>query len=118
MKFDIYKNCLVEYLGSEKEVVIPFGIIKIAFSAFDTPYNYYIEKIVIPPSVTKIGAWAFCNCCGLTEIVIPNSVISIGKNAFSYCENLKKVTLPLKFKGNLDDSVFDGCFNLIEINFI
>jgi len=67
--------------------------------------------------VTKIGKWAFCDCCGLTEITIPNSVTKIGENAFAYCENLEKVTLPLTFMGNPDESIFSGCYNLKEINF-
>ena len=51
-------------------------------------------EFTIPSNVTSIGAYAFCNCRGLTNIYIPNSVESIGSYAFSSCENLTNVTIP------------------------
>ena len=41
-----------------------------------------ITNLVIPNSVTSIGASAFAGCSGLTSITIPNSVTSIGESAF------------------------------------
>ena len=41
-----------------------------------------IKDLVIPNSVTSIGAYAFFGCSGLTSITIPNGVTSIGQYAF------------------------------------
>lgn len=38
--------------------------------------------------MTTISEYAFSYCQKLTELVIPDSVTSIGANAFSRCENI------------------------------
>lgn len=52
--FHIENGCLKEYIGADKEVVIPNG-------------------------VTSIGNYAFSDCKSLRSVVIPDSVISIGE---------------------------------------
>ncbi len=44
---------------------------------------------LLPPSITKIGDYAFYECVNLTSVMIPNKVTSIGDRAFSLCKNLK-----------------------------
>lgn len=48
--------------------------------------------MTIPNSVASIGAYAFCNCDGLTSVTIGNSVASIGAFAFYLCDGLTSVT--------------------------
>ena len=50
-----------------------------------------ITTIVIPESVTRIGAGAFRGCNCLTSVTIGESVSSIGKQAFADCLSLKSV---------------------------
>ena len=50
-----------------------------------------IKDMVIPGSVTSIGAYAFYGFSGLTSVTIPNSVTSIGRDAFSNCSKLTSV---------------------------
>ncbi len=48
-------------------------------------------QLIIPAGVTKISAFAFYYCSGLTSITIPAGVTSIGYNAFSYCNNIMNI---------------------------
>ena len=52
-----------------------------------------LTSIIIPSSVTSIGAHAFFCCTGLTSITIGNSVASIGDQAFSRCTGLTSITV-------------------------
>lgn len=49
--------------------------------------------LVIPDSVTKIGAGAFANLDGLKTIIIPGTVKEIGVDAFSYNKTLETVII-------------------------
>ena len=51
-------------------------------------------EVVIPDSVTSIGANVFENCGGLTSVTIPNSVTNIGEKAFLRCRDLTSITIP------------------------
>ena len=51
--------------------------------------------LVIPSTVTEIGASAFAGAANLTTLTIPNSVKTIGKYAFDGCVNVANVTLPV-----------------------
>ncbi len=46
---------------------------------------------LLPPSITKIGDFAFYECENLASVMIPNKVTSIGDRAFSLCKNLKDI---------------------------
>lgn len=47
---------------------------------------------LLPPSITKIGQYAFYECTALKNVVIPNKVKEIGERAFSLCKNLNTIT--------------------------
>lgn len=46
---------------------------------------------LLPPSIKKIGDFAFYECVNLTSVMIPNKVESIGDRAFSLCKNLTDI---------------------------
>lgn len=76
------------------EIVIPatfegLPVVAIADGAFAD--CDVVESVVIPRSVTKIGASAFSNCFGITSITIPDTVTSIGEGAFDGCNALETV---------------------------
>jgi hypothetical protein len=146
---DINNELVVCYNGTKKFIITPdsFTYNNIVYNnytigAFNTQYdqgeNYYVKKIVLSNSVTKIGGEAFyCynineitipnsvtiiegnafyQCGNLTSIVIPNSVNSIGSNAFYGCENLKNITLPANNNfTQLSSFLFFVCTSLFEI---
>ena len=74
-----------------------------------------LSDFAFPPSITKIGSYAFVNTA-LTNINIPQSVSIIDRYAFQNCNNLITFTIPedsdLQTIGN---GVFSGCRSFKEI---
>ena len=145
-----FHNCSgltsVNYLGTIDQWA------EIDFSSFSSNPLGYARKLYINnelvtevnlTTATKISAYAFYKCKGLTSITIPDSVTSIGNFAFEGCDSLKyntkdninylgnegnpyfaviSVTDNLLFSYAIDnsakiisDSAFKGCKNLISI---
>lgn len=100
-----------------------------------------ITKLVIPATITKIGAAAFANCSHLKEVVfeegisideipqgmfgfdrsltsitIPDTVETIGYRAFYDCERLATVNLSQNLK-TITMSAFENCYVLSGISF-
>lgn len=74
-----------EYLGSDKNVVIPdkidgYAVSRIGYESFKDCTS--IESVIIPNGVTYIGMDAFRNCTNLKSITIPDTVNEIGMLAF------------------------------------
>lgn len=71
--------------------IVPDDIQAIADYAF--AYKN-IQTIVIPPTVTEIGEYAFKDCTNLQELIIPKSVNNMGYGALQGCLNIQKLVLP------------------------
>lgn len=110
------------------DVVIPqsfthngknYTVVRIGNYAFGSYFSYYnasfVTSVVIPNTVTEIGAYAFCDCESLATVNIPNSVNKTLGYTFTNCKSLTSVTIPPSLtKICLSD--FAGCENLTEIN--
>ena len=72
------------YSGEEERLVIPSKIDGYAVTAIgdDAFVSDKIKEVVIPDGVTKIGWFAFQKCASLTSVTIPSSVTGIGYSAF------------------------------------
>ena len=55
---------------------------------------------LLPPSIKKIGDYAFFDCKELKNVVIPNLVESIGERSFGLCSNLNTITFLCENKIN------------------
>ncbi len=125
------------YLGSSTDIVIPSAIAGKTVTAIgDDAFSYSdLTSVVIPNSVTIIGAGTFSHTASLTSITIPDSVTSIGEEAFygsyitsiSLSSNLTEISTSM-FRGSkltsivIPDSVtsigenaFDTCYDLSNV---
>ena len=66
------------------------------------------KSIIIPKSVTTIGALAFWQCDDLEKFTIPESVTTIGASAFDGCTSLKNIVIP-KNVSTIGANPFSGC---------
>lgn len=65
--------------------------------------------------LTEIPENAFLLCDSLTSVIIPNSVTRIGAYAFKSCTEMTSVTIP-ETVTIIDTQAFYGCFSLKDIN--
>lgn len=100
------------YFSSIKSVVIPNTITTIGAYVFNDCTG--LTSITIPNSVTSIGEWAFGNCSGLTSITIPDSVTSIGNYAFQRCSGLTSVIIGSGVT-SIGEFAFQSCSGLTSI---
>ena len=93
------------------KIVLPESLTTIGASAF-TGAN--IESIELPSKVEKIGYAAFSSCSKLKKIELPDSVEEIGDNCFEDCEQLEEIKLSLKLE-EIPTQCFAYCDNLKEV---
>ena len=118
--FVTVNDMLYKYKGKQTEVVIPENIRIICNEAFAE--NQYIEKVVMPDSVTHIGYGhkidilnsAFENCVNLKEVIFSEKLLYIGSGSFSKCTSLESISIPESVE-IIDKWAFDGCEALRNI---
>ncbi len=135
--FIVVNGVITEYVGNEKDVVIPAiiggEVIKAigdcAFSGTEIEnlvisegieyigggaFEYgSLKEITLPDSLREIGDSAFDSCYGLDEIVIPDGVTKIGEYAFQ-SSGIKYIQLPNSIT-EIGECTFDGVDNLSTI---
>lgn len=67
-----------------------------------------LEMVVLPNTLTKIGAYSFHGCSSLVECDIPKSVTYIGSAAFHGCSELAYDNLDLSNVTSFGSNVFYG----------
>lgn len=72
--------------------------------------RWAIDKVVLPPTLRKIGSCAFQRTA-LTSVNIPDNVETIEESAFSQVKQLQEVHLPDSLT-SLGNSAFAGCRSL------
>ena len=87
-------------------VIIPNSITSIGAFAFSGCSS--LTSVTIGDSVTSIGSYAFSDCTSLTSVTIGDSVTSIRSYAFAYCKSLTSVTIPDSVV-SIGSSAFYGC---------
>ena len=102
-------------------LIIPDGVTKIAPAALrgttmdpaggeqGFQFDWYLEEVVIPDSVTEIGDQAFYNCPQLERVTIGDGVTAIPEACFQSCGELRTVDFG-KNVTTIGDYAFDNCW--------
>lgn len=53
--------------------------------------NKYLERVVLPDTISKIDRMAFYNCTGLKELELGPGLMELGGDAFMNCHNLHQI---------------------------
>ena len=112
---------LVEYLGSDTDVVVPETIDGLPVTRlsddhpdYDVFRNVQLTSVQLPGSLKHLSTGCFHSQESLTEVVIPDSITVIPYGCFSGCTNLKSVTLPETLT-RIEMWAFSGCASLQTI---
>ena len=92
-------------------LVIPDSVTEIGAGAFA---NEGLKTIIIPGTVKKIGANAFAFNSTLETVIMQEGVEEIGSTAFQNCKNLKNVELPESLT-SIGGQAFMDCSKLEKI---
>ncbi len=95
-----------------KKVVIPDSVTTIGARAFKDCQS--LQTVVLPGGLTTLDLGVFQQCKQLTAINWPASLTHIADGAFEYCENLESIHLP-KGLTRIEESAFSGCLSLKSI---
>ena len=87
------KTTLLTYAGSNKNIIIPSTVTTIGASAF---YESDIKSVTIPSSVVTINNKAFDDCKELESVVFQSgsNLTTIGNDAFDSDYNLSSFSIP------------------------
>ena len=77
-----------------------------------------MEEVVIPDTITSIGARAFSLCVNLKKVSISaySELNTIGERAFFECDRLAEITLPNTLV-SVGAQAFSGCVDLVSLTF-
>lgn len=145
--FVIRGGVLEKYNGASTHVVVPNSVRCIGEKAFMDTYVEYVSipdsvesieyrafynckelrDIHIPDSILEIKDSVFGRCTSLSYVVLPKQLTRICSGAFKNCLNLASINIPKSIKDIasydcfdgciLSERAFDGCTNLVDVNF-
>lgn len=114
--FEIYEDedgrkILSAYLGHDKKVVVPDGIVAMEDEGDGFIDNSEVEEIVFPDGFEYIPSYAVSGCKNLRSVVLPPSIREINNGAFNDCVNLESVNFPDGLE-IIATQAFDSCVKL------
>ena len=111
----------IQGLRGLKVLIIPEGVKEIDDNAFQIHIRSYManfETLVLPSTLTRIGASAFSGLRSLKEVLWSKAGrnATIAPQAFMECDNLTSITIP-EGVTEISSSVFENCMSLADISF-
>lgn len=80
------------------------------------PYdNQTLKRVILPPSLKRIGARCFAHCTALPRVDLPQGITALGDRVFHYCNALQRIELPDHITV-LPDYTFAECRHLLRIS--
>lgn len=95
-------------------VLIPNSVTNLGAAAFEDCTD--LASIRIPTGISNISGDAFAGCTSLTNIAISTGVASISGVAFFECTALQNITIPGSVT-NIGSYAFEACNNLKDVFF-
>lgn len=94
------------------EVILPSTLTSIGAYAFQ--YSPLLGQLTIPGGVSRLETCVCRGCTGLQSVTLLGGVVVVGKMAFTKCTQLADVRLPESL-GVIDVGAFLGCTALREV---
>ena len=105
---------LKEYRGHQQRLVVPASVTIIGAHAFRRCVS--LEELEIPETVRIIDTEAFNGCHGLRRIIFREGLLEIRSRAFWYCSALREIEIPASVT-LIGSRAFECCSNLRKVNF-
>ena len=93
-------------------IVVPGTVTQIGASAFEGCSR--LASVTMQEGLELIGNGAFSGCTSITSVVVPGSVEEIGTRAFMGCTGLTVLVLQEGI-GTIGNSAFNGCTGLTSV---
>lgn len=123
--YDVNDNFIVSYEESGLDVTRSYRVFSSgkytsthkteASSGYSTLLRYPdCVRIILPYSITKIGAYALADCTNLIKVNIPNTVTNIGDYSFAR-SSINEITIPDSVT-TIGNSAFYNCSSLTSVD--
>ena len=102
------------YSTSSQITSFTFGDSVQVVPAYLCKHMSQLDTIILPPTVTSIGASAFMYCTALKSFEFPAGIVTVATSVLEGCTGLKKVVIPESVT-TINQDAFYGCSGLQEI---
>ena len=110
--FVVENGVLVNYRGSDVDVVVPEGVTAVGRNAFS--FKLSLNSVILPDGVETIDDFAFVSCESLKNVSFPNSLKRIGVRSFAGCTCLEGIILPEGIE-SIGIGAFVSCKSLSQL---
>ena len=109
-------NYLIAYVGDKTTLTLPDYDLGESYAVHQWAFAYQkqLNELILPDTITGVGAYAFFDCTSLIRVVLPSGLDAIADYMFYGCPSLVELTLPKK-PDVIGAFAFGECRSLTEI---